>query len=325
MRLLFITATRIGDVVLSTGILDHLIRTHPGARVTVACGPACTGLFAHLPGLDRVIAMQKRPAALHWLSLWRDCIATRWDLAVDLRGSALTGLVRARRRIVRRGGRRGGRKGMHRIAELGGLLGLDPPPLPVVWASADERAAALRQIPPGGPVIGLGPTANWPGKVWPSDRFAALFQALAQAPLVGARAAIFAGPGAAERDAAEAVIRALPAASVIDLAGRLSLTEAAACLARCDLYVGNDSGLMHLSAAAGAPTLGLFGPSPPEEYAPAGACAGFVRTPETMAELIGHPGYDHRTTGTLMGTLAVETVVAGARALLARAARRAPE
>jgi ADP-heptose:LPS heptosyltransferase len=321
MRLLFITATRIGDAVLSTGILSHMLAQHPGARVTIACGPATAGLFAHMPGLDRVIAIHKRPFAGHWLALWREVVGTRWDLAIDLRGSAVTQLMRAQRRIIRRGGRRG----MHRVAELGALLGLDPPPLPVAWTSAAERDAAARRIPPGPPVIGLGPTANWPGKVWPAERFVALFDALAAGPLPGARAAIFAGPGAAERDGAEAVLRALPQRRTIDLAGSLSLTEAAAHLARCDLYVGNDSGLMHLAAAAGAPTLGLFGPSPPEEYAPAGPQAAFVRTPETMAELIARPGYDHRTTGSLMGTLTVDAAVAGARALLARTQRAAAE
>lgn len=321
MRLLFVTATRIGDAVLSTGILDHLIRSHPGLSVTVACGPAAAGLFAHVPGLAQVVAMPKRPLALHWLRLWRDCVGRRWDIAVDLRGSALSGLLRARRRIVRRGGRRG----MHRVAELGLLLGLDPPPLPVVWTSAAERAAAARRIPPGPPVIGLGPTANWPGKVWPAERFVALFDALAGGLLPGARAAVFAGPGGPERAAAEAVIRALPRRRVIDLAGSLSLTEAAACLARCALFVGNDSGLMHLSAAAGAPTLGLFGPSPPEEYAPAGPRAAFVRTPETMAELISRPGFDHRSTGTLMGTLSVDAVLRATHALLDRASRHAAE
>jgi ADP-heptose:LPS heptosyltransferase len=48
------------------------------------------------------------------------------------------------------------------------------------------------------------------------------------------------------------------------------LSQAAACLARCTIFIGNDSGLMHLAAAAGAPTLGLFGPSQASEYAPAG-------------------------------------------------------
>jgi ADP-heptose:LPS heptosyltransferase len=65
------------------------------------------------------------------------------------------------------------------------------------------------------------------------------------------------------------VLAALPGA--IDLVGKLTLPEVAACLARCKLFVGNDSGLMHIAAAAGAPTLGLFGRSLADEYAPAGA------------------------------------------------------
>ncbi|MDQ2805257.1 MAG: hypothetical protein M3Y41_22235, partial [Pseudomonadota bacterium] len=60
------------------------------------------------------------------------------------------------------------------------------------------------------------------------------------------------------------------------LAGRLSLPEAAACIERAVLYVGNDSGLMHLAAATGTPTLGLFGPTPAAEYAPAGLHAAAV-------------------------------------------------
>ena len=318
MRILFVTATRIGDAVLSTGLLDHLLRRHPGASVTVACGPAAAGLFDALPGRDRVIALEKRRFGLHWLSLWRAVAGTRWDVAVDLRGSALTALLRAGERHVMRGGRRGG----HRIAQIGAVLGLDPPPLPVAWTAPEHVARAAALIPPGGPVIGLGPTANWAGKLWEPARFVALFDLLSAAdgPLPGARAAVFAGPGASERAMAAPVLASLPRGRTIDLAGTLSLPEAAAALARCTLYVGNDSGLMHLAAAAGAPTLGLFGPSPPEEYAPVGPRAAFVRTPETVHELVARPGYDHRTTASLMGSLTVEAAFAAASDLLARLA-----
>ena len=54
------------------------------------------------------------------------------------------------------------------------------------------------------------------------------------------------------------------------------MPEIAACLARASLFVGNDSGLMHLAAAAGAPTIGLFGPTNALEYGPAGLCARAV-------------------------------------------------
>jgi ADP-heptose:LPS heptosyltransferase len=323
MRILFVTATRIGDAVLSTGLLDHLIRSHPGARVTIACGPAAAGLFAHVPGLERVIAMAKRDFRGHWWSLWSRAVGTRWDLVVDLRGSMLAWLLRARGRVVMGGGRRPG----HRLAQLGAVLGLDPPPPPVVWTSESDRARAAALLPPGAPVIGLGPTANWPGKVWAPERFVALYDRLAGAggALPGARVAVFAGPGEAEAAMAAPVLAALPRGRTIDLAGRLTLTEAAAALARCALYVGNDSGLMHLAAAAGTPTVGLFGPSPPEEYAPCGPHAAVARTRTPMAELIAAPGYDHRTTGSLMGSLPVEDVVAAASGLLARLAPEAAQ
>lgn len=320
VRILFVTATRIGDAVLSTGLLDHLLRAHPGASVTVACGPAAAGLFAACPGLERVIVMAKRRWGLHWLSLWREVVGRRWDIAVDLRGSALTLALRAGRRHVMQGGRRGG----HRIAQLGAVLGIDPPPLPVAWSSPADEARAAALLPAGPPVIGLGPTANWAGKVWGPERFVALFDRLAAAdgPLPGARVAVFAGPGEAERAMAAPVLAALPRGRTIDLAGSLTLGEAAAALSRCALYVGNDSGLMHLAAAAGAPTLGLFGPSPPEEYAPVGPRAAHVTTKETVYELVAAPGYDHRTTGSLMGSLTVDAAFAGAAALLARLSPR---
>jgi ADP-heptose:LPS heptosyltransferase len=128
-------------------------------------------------------------------------------------------------------------------------------------------------LPAGAPVIGLGPTANWDGKIWPAERFAALFRGLEER-FPGARPAVFGGPGPGERDCAGALLTLLPGAT--DLVGCLSLPEAAACLARCMIFVGNDSGLMHLAAAAGVPTLGLFGPTPASEYAPSGRSTAAV-------------------------------------------------
>ncbi len=270
--ILFITATRLGDAVLTTGLLDHLRALHPDARFTIACGPVAAGLFDRLPGRERTLIVEKRRLDLHWAGLWRRCVGTRWDLAVDLRGSAVTWLLPARRRRVLRGGRRPGL----RLGHVGSVLGLDPPPLPVVWTAPQDRALAASLLPDAAPLIGLGPTANWNGKVWPAARFAELFRRLAGS-LPGAVPVLFAGPGEAEHAMAAPVLAALPQA--IDLRGLLSVAEAASCLARCALFVGNDSGLMHLAAAAGAPTLGLFGPSRADEYAPSGRCAAYVSAP----------------------------------------------
>jgi ADP-heptose:LPS heptosyltransferase len=295
MRILFITSSRIGDAVIGCGILEHLRQLHPQARFTVACGAVAAGVFERLPGLERLIVFEKERFDLHWLRLWARLVAHVWDLVVDLRGSGLSFFLVARRRKILQGGRRPGR----RYAQLGAGMGFAPAPLPVAWtAPADEaRAAALMGE---GPVIALGPTANWDGKIWPPERFVAVFHALAS-DLPGARAAVFAGPGAAEAARAAPVLAALPGA--LNFVGNLSLPEVAACLRRSDIFIGNDSGLMHLAAAAGAPTLGLFGRSRADEYAPAGLRAAFVAAP-------GPPGEAP------MAGLETETVIQAARKLI---------
>ncbi len=272
MRILFITSNRIGDAVLSTGLLDHLLRTYPAARFTVACGAVSEGVFTRMPRLERLIAFDKRPRGMHWPPLWRATVGTWWDLVVDIRASAISWVLPTRRRAVMR------KRPGHKIAQLAAVLGISPPPLPVTWTGEEDRARAAALLPEGAPVIAIGPTANWTGKLWPAERFVELARALAERDMPGARIAVFAGPGAQEAALAAPVLAALPRA--IDLTGQLSLPEAAACLARCAIFIGNDSGLMHLAAAAGCATLGLFGAANASvaEYSPAGRRTGVAVT-----------------------------------------------
>jgi ADP-heptose:LPS heptosyltransferase len=154
---------------------------------------------------------------------------------VDVRGSGISLFLAAGRRKILKGGRRPGR----RYEQLGAAMGFSPAPLPVAWTAPEDEAKAAALLGDG-PVIGLGPTANWAGKIWPPERFVAVYQALlAQFP--GARVAVFAGPGGQERALAAPVLAALPGA--IDLVGNLTLAEVAACLRRCTIFIGNDSDL----------------------------------------------------------------------------------
>src|SRR5580704_14987376 len=136
MRILFVTSNRLGDAVLSTGLLDHLIRTLPDARITVACGPVAEGVFARMPNRERTIVLDKLPYRLHWVSLWAATVGTLWDLVVDIRGSTIAWMVPTRRRAVMR------RRQGHKITQLAAVLGVDPPPLPVARTSAEDRARA---------------------------------------------------------------------------------------------------------------------------------------------------------------------------------------
>ncbi|MGB0695265.1 MAG: glycosyltransferase family 9 protein [Rhodospirillaceae bacterium] len=322
MRILFVTSTRIGDAVLSTGLLRHLVNRHPHARITVACGPAPASLFDTVPGLDRVIVMRKAPRAGHWRSLWRACIGTKWDLVVDLRRSPITKLLIHKQRHVlpklaedRR----------HKVVSLGALLSLDPPPAPHLWLSETAIAQAKHLLSlshgPETPLLGLGPAANWFAKTWRSERFAALTERLlsSEPRLAGARVALFGAPEDQEHTAplVAHLRNSLGSDRVLDLVGTPPLPVVAACLAELDLYIGNDSGLMHTAAAVKTPCVGLFGPSRDEHYAPWGDTGLAVRTPESYEALLG-PNYDWRNPQPMMDSLTVDAAEAGVKELLNR-------
>ena len=114
MKVLFVTATRVGDAVLSTGLLSYLIERFPGARFTIAAGPDAAPLFEDVPGLARLISLPKRRWSLHWLTLYRAAALKHWDMVVDLRASALAYLLWTReRRITERR-----RRSEHRVRQL---------------------------------------------------------------------------------------------------------------------------------------------------------------------------------------------------------------
>jgi len=312
MKILYITSTRLGDAVLSTGLLGYLVDQYPGARLTIACGPLPAPLFTQVPGLERLHVLKKQRYSRHWLELWRACAGQGWDLVVDLRNSVVSRLLRTRRRVLQPASR----PGRHRVEQIGLALGLDPPPAPRLWLSPDDGARARGLIPEGKPVLGLGPAANWVGKTWPIARFITLAARLtaADGPLPDAGIAVFAAED--ERDRVTPLLSALPESQIVDLVGRTDPALAAACLARCTAFVGNDSGLMHMAAAVAVPTLGLFGPSRIDHYRPWGPRAAAVSTAIPYDQLIEQPGFRFDAPDCYMTSLSVDTVAAALTDLL---------
>tara|TARA_B100000686_G_scaffold296029_1_gene327340 strand:+ start:1102 stop:2064 length:963 start_codon:yes stop_codon:yes gene_type:complete len=319
MNILYVTANRLGDAVLSSGLLAHLIAHHPSARITVACGAVAAPLFEATPNVTRIFTLVKRPWAGHWLGLWRRTVATKWDIVVDLRGSALAWLLPAQQRFVLR--KDDGP--VHRAEMYSRLLGLVETAEPCLNLGEKHFARATELVPSSRTVLAVGPTANWGGKRWPAASFVALIERLTGigGAFHGAHVAVL---GAAEeRSSAEAVLAAVPGERQIDLVGTEDLLTLAACLQRCSFYVGNDSGLMHVAAATGIPTLGLFGPSREVHYAPRGKNAACVRTPESYDDIVGAPGYDYRDQNSLMATLSIEAVERAVHELITSARQKA--
>jgi ADP-heptose:LPS heptosyltransferase len=313
--ILFVTATRIGDAVLSSGLLKRLVDEIPHARFTIVAGPLAAPLFRDVPGLDRVIAMPKQRYGLHWLQLWSEVRKRRWGLVLDMRGSGLARLLSAKRRAVRRS-LPVGAASVHKVVEAARLLKLetDPPP-PYLFTSPETEAAAEAFLKGEGPILAVAPAANWVGKTWPSERFAVATAELLgpNGPMPNGRLLILGGPD--DRWAVEAVRRVVRRDRLIDAIGKIDLLTIYACLKRCRLFIGNDSGLMHLAAAAGTPTVGLFGPSDEHLYGPWGDKTRVVRGPRDF-ETFKRVDPDLSQAICHMQDLPVDWVVAAARKLL---------
>lgn len=312
--ILFIGPTRIGDAVLASGLIKKLADEAPGARFTIVVGPAAAPLFTEVPGLDDLIVMEKRKGAGHWFSLWNRVRKKRWSLVVDMRGSAITSFLRRDRRSVHK---KSFGEPVHKVVEAARLLTLeDDPPAPFLFTSDEIEARAAELVPDGAPILAMGPAANWLGKTWPIERFArAAIELLGEdGALAGGRLMILGGPEDVRY--VETLNRAIPRDRVIDLTGQVDLLTAHAALKRARLFIGNDSGLMHLAAAAGIPTIGVFGPSDDRLYAPWGPDTRAVRGPRTFEQFKEvDPGLN-QTIGHMMD-LPVDTVVEAAKELLA--------
>lgn len=269
-RVLFVTSNRIGDCVISSGVIREIGRQLPGARITVACGRPPAPFFRAAPGVERVIILDKKRFAGHWFALWRQVIGTRWDMVIDMRGSALAFQLNAKTRRVYH---RGLETGLPKVEMVTRLMRAERTLDPELFIDDRARAEAAAVIDPQlasapGPILALAPIAHQPGKSWPADRWGQLVEKLKAEPRFdGWRFMLVGGPGD-HPPAAPALAAA--GARGIDFVGKGDILASAAAIDRAALFVGNDSGLMHVAAAAGRPTLGLFGPTEWWLYGPWG-------------------------------------------------------
>jgi ADP-heptose:LPS heptosyltransferase len=192
----------------------------------------------------------------------------------------------------------------------------DHPPSPYLFTDRAIEARAERITTGSGPILAMAPAANWIGKTWPAERYAIVARRLlaGNGPLAGGRLMVVGAEY--DRAAAAPVLAAVPRTRSIDLLGREELLVSFACLKRAALFIGADSGLMHLAAAAGAPTLGLFGPSDERLYAPWGPTCRTGRGPRTFEQLQAvDPNLDQAVCH--MMELPASTVLAAAQKLIA--------
>ena len=285
-KVLFVTSNRIGDCVISSGVIREIGRQIPGARITVACGRPAAPLFPPAAGGGGGGGGVQKKLAGHWLDLWKQVVGTRWEMVVDIRGSALSYLVPAKRRVVYN---RSWETGLRKVEMVSRLMGSETPLDPEIFLDDRARAEAAAAIDPQlaggagpGPILALAPIAHQPGKSWPAERWGRLVEKLMAEPRFdGWRFMPVGGPG--DRPPANPALETA-GDRAIDFVGKGDILASAAAIDRAALFVGNDSGLMHVAAALGRPTLGLFGPTEWWLYGPWGARTRTVASNETRGE-----------------------------------------
>lgn len=321
-RIVIIKLDHIGDVILSIPAIASLRAHFPWAYMLMVVNPAAKSLAELIPYIDEIRCYNarffdragkgRRLDIARGLCFARDMRKRGFDLIVDLRGSfasLLYALIAKSSYRIDRGTylilRKLGRLKSEHEAEVNldmliraGLhtqqtfraRGLS---LNLSQQDLDSADLLLRKrgepgLKPYTVVIHPGgPTAL---KRWPVERYALLADQLFQEH--DARIVLVGGGG--EEQISQNIISAM-AGRAIDLSGQTTLRQLAAVLRKADLFIGNDSGPMHLAAACGIKVIGLFGPTSPQRFSPYGDYCIALRMekncPPCMQDKCNRPGY----------------------------------
>jgi len=282
----------LGDIVMALPALGAVRAAFPGARLAAAAPAPLVPLLAAVPGVDEALALSAargyarvradvtRLAAGSFdlailftnsfgtaLSAWRAGVPERWGYRADGRRLLLT------RSVSRRAHRAAGTRhhsGYYTALVAG--LGISAPPVearldvPAAWRDRAARLLEEYGVSGDAVLVGVAPGAAYGGaKRYPPPRMAAVLRRLAaETPafvaLLGAPADREAGH-AIESELRRTVGDAGVGGRVVNLIGGTDLPALAGVIARCRAFVSNDSGAMHLAAAAGVHVAAIFGPT----------------------------------------------------------------
>ena len=326
----------IGDFVRCHSVVKLLRAQAPDRPVDIVSSTLCAPLADYMPGVRRAIvidlprrrlgvALQRQLAgqlreahydqALVMSRKWKAALAP-WLAGIPLR----TGFAGEVRFGLLNDVRWGERKLPRMIDRMGALALPNGAALPSEWPLPElhvpseqvQRWRTQRGLAEAKPVVTLSPGAVGAGKAWPASHYRDLTRALTKD---GASVWILGGPN--EAPIAKQITEAT-GNGVHDLTGN-DLRDAILALAAADVAVTNDSGLMHVSAAIGTPTVAIFGPTSPWHWKPLNPIAAILEPPgdeaaRQRARIEGNDAVARRRTA----DVAVETVLATVRDVLGR-------
>ena len=287
-NVLIIKLRYIGDVLLATLTARAIKSARPEVRVTMLVTRGTEDVLFGNPDIDEVLILDKDSLAAQW-QIITGLRRRRFDIVLDLtdgdRAAFLSWISGAPVRIGFNDGHRwqgrfytqvvrferGVQHRIDRDLEALKLMNIQAGSQdPQLWLTPEEEHSADQLLDQLGvqrsqSIVILQPGARYWFKAWPPERFAELADRLTSQ--YGCQVLI--GGTSQEGDLAQQ-IRQLAKSCPIVMAGRTTVRQFASIAKRSALFVGNDSGAMHIASAVGTPVVALFGPSNPREWRPRG-------------------------------------------------------
>lgn len=269
-RILVITLSNIGDIILTTPVIRTLSREFPDSRIDVVVGPSGREIFDKDPRIFKLIIYDKHMSIAGKRRLQLKLKRLRYDLVVDLRNTVLPLLLAPKYRTspiqsFPRSMLHKRERHLHRLHSFGID---DLSEKSYIYISGDDEKYADNLIKANaisGPMVIVNPGAKSHIKRWTVEGFAQVCDRLFDE--CGA-AIVFTGLGE-DKDIALAVMRKMKN-RCCNFVDKTNIRQLAALLKRSSLLITNDSAPLHLGCAVGAKVLAIFGPTDPKKYGPTG-------------------------------------------------------
>ena len=290
-KILIFSFSFIGDAVLSTAVIQPLRKHFPDAHITFLVGPRAFDLLATDPNIDATLVYDNRGEHAGWkgrLRLIKTLRLGKFDLVVNLRDSLIARCIGAEHWGLTR--RDSNRHAVTRYLEVLQRHGVDTTNAhPFLGLTEREQAAAHHFLQETGIeserlLIGIHPGGNWEYKLWDGKNYANLASILTEKR--SATILLFAGPNERELQTRVAEMMDVPPI----LVKTDDLRHLAALISACDVYIGNDTGPMHIAAAVGTPVVSLFGSTNHIRSGPYGNLHTVVQSGISLGCNPCHPG-----------------------------------
>ncbi len=290
-KILVFSFSFIGDAVLSTAVIQPLRRHFPNAHITFLVGPRASDLLATEPNIDAVIVYDNRGEHAGWrgrLRLVKALRRDKFDLVVNLRDSLMARCIGVKHWGMVRG--ESNRHAVTRYLEVLQKRGVDTTGAnPRLELTENEQTTAQRFLAEAGwtserLLIGIHPGGNWVYKLWDAENYGRVANALVEKR--DAAILLFAGPNERKLQARVAQMMDVPPV----LVQTENLRHLAALISTCDVYIGNDTGPMHIASAVDTPVIALFGSTNPIRSGPYGEQHTVVQSGMNLGCNPCHPG-----------------------------------